>query len=132
MTTFDQVLEEAGPFGRCQKRVLALLFLVSLPFSGVYVGIVFQGFTPDHWCRVPAMAEWTRACGWAPGTGRRWTAPPVNVSGETKASSCRQYNLDWNATGLTCDPDPDLDRNRTELKVTTCKVRAVGSKGQGV
>uniref|UniRef100_A0A673BYQ7 Solute carrier family 22 member 3 n=1 Tax=Sphaeramia orbicularis TaxID=375764 RepID=A0A673BYQ7_9TELE len=55
MTTFDNILEEAGPFGRCQKRIFALLCLVSLPFAGVYVGIVFQGFTPDHWCRVPAV-----------------------------------------------------------------------------
>lgn len=122
MITFDDILEEVGPFGRSQKRIFALLCLVSLPFSGVYVGIVFQGFTPDHWCRVPAMVDRKQTCGWTPGVWRQWTAPLINVSGEVKPSSCEQYDLDWNSTSLTCDPE-DLDLNLTGVKVTTCKVR---------
>ncbi|KAF3850219.1 hypothetical protein F7725_019938 [Dissostichus mawsoni] len=34
MATFDDLLEEAGTFGRCQKRVFAMLCLLSLPLSG--------------------------------------------------------------------------------------------------
>lgn len=64
MTTFDDILEEAGKFGRCQKRIFILLCMVSMPWAGVYVGIVFQGFTPDHWCRDPAVVERREACGW--------------------------------------------------------------------
>uniref|UniRef100_A0A673BVD6 Solute carrier family 22 member 3 n=1 Tax=Sphaeramia orbicularis TaxID=375764 RepID=A0A673BVD6_9TELE len=120
MTTFDNILEEAGPFGRCQKRIFALLCLVSLPFAGVYVGIVFQGFTPDHWCRVPAVVDRRQTCGWTPGEGQRWTAPLVNISGELKPSSCERYDLDWNTTDLTCDPE-DLDLDLTGVKATTCK-----------
>uniref|UniRef100_A0A673BYS8 Solute carrier family 22 member 2 n=1 Tax=Sphaeramia orbicularis TaxID=375764 RepID=A0A673BYS8_9TELE len=115
MTTFDNILEEAGPFGRCQKRIFALLCLVSLPFAGVYVGIVFQGFTPDHWCRVPAVVDRRQTCGWTPGEGQRWTAPLVNISGELKPSSCERYDLDWNTTDLTCDPE-DLDLDLTGVK----------------
>ncbi|KAI9547313.1 hypothetical protein NQZ68_018536 [Dissostichus eleginoides] len=73
MATFDDLLEEAGTFGRCQKRVFAMLCLLSLPLSGVYVGIVFQGFTPDHWRRDPAVVERRQACGWSLTEGRRLT-----------------------------------------------------------
>uniref|UniRef100_A0A3P9ICI9 Major facilitator superfamily (MFS) profile domain-containing protein n=1 Tax=Oryzias latipes TaxID=8090 RepID=A0A3P9ICI9_ORYLA len=120
MVTFDDLLEEAGAFGRCQKRIFALLCLVSLPFAGVYAGIVFQGFTPDHWCRDPALAERRLACGWSLADGRRLAAPLVNVSGELQRSSCERYEVDWNVTALPCEAEePHLSR----APVTACKVR---------
>ncbi|XP_068564612.1 solute carrier family 22 member 2-like [Cebidichthys violaceus] len=118
MTTFDDLLEEAGTFGRCQKRIFALLCLVSLPFAGVYVGIVFQGFTPDHWCRDPAVVERRQACGWSLAESRRLTVPLVNSSGVLQQSSCEQYEVDWNTTALTCDTQ-ELDLS--EVPVTRCK-----------
>ncbi|XP_056283622.1 solute carrier family 22 member 2 isoform X2 [Pseudoliparis swirei] len=118
MATFDDLLEEAGAFGRCQRRVFALLCLVSLPFAGVYVGTVFQGFTPDHWCRDPAVAERRQACGWSLAESRRLTVPLVNGSGVPRLSSCEQYEVDWNATELTCDTQ-ELDLS--EVPVTECK-----------
>ncbi|XP_024117860.2 solute carrier family 22 member 2, partial [Oryzias melastigma] len=105
MTTFDDLLEEAGAFGRCQKRIFALLCLVSLPFAGVYVGIVFQGFTPEHWCRDATLAERRQACGWSLADSRRLVAPLVNVSGELQRSSCERYEVDWNATAPTCEAE---------------------------
>jgi len=119
MTTFDDLLEEAGAFGRCQKRVFALLCLLSLPFAGVYVGIVFQGFTPDHWCRDPLMVERRQACGWSLENSHRLTAPVVNTSGVPQHSSCERYDVDWNATALTCDAQ-QLDLSGVPL--TACKV----------
>ncbi|XP_012738008.2 solute carrier family 22 member 2 [Fundulus heteroclitus] len=118
MATFDDLLEEAGSFGRCQKRIFAMLCFVSLPFSGVYVGIVFQGFTPDHWCRDPAAVERRQACGWSLEESRRLTAPPVNASGVVQHSSCDRYEVDWNVTELSCDP-VKLDLSRAA--VTPCK-----------
>ncbi|XP_062267410.1 solute carrier family 22 member 2-like [Platichthys flesus] len=118
MTTFDDLLEEAGTFGRCQKRIFALLCLLSLPFSGVYVGIVFQGFTPDHWCRDSAAVERRQECGWSLAHSRRLTLPQVNSSGGVQPSSCEQYELDWNSTSLTCDSQ-ELDLGG--VPVTTCK-----------
>ncbi|XP_033977186.1 solute carrier family 22 member 2-like [Trematomus bernacchii] len=112
MATFDDLLEEAGTFGRCQKRVFAMLCLLSLPLSGVYVGIVFQGFTPDHWCRDPAVVERRQACGWSLAESRRLTEGLGNRS----ESSCERYEVDWNKTTLSCDP---LYLNLS--KATPCK-----------
>lgn len=117
--TFDDLLEEAGSFGRCQRRIFALLSLLSLPFAGVYVGIVFQGFTPDHWCRDPAVVERRHACGWNLTDSRRLTVPLVNNSGLVQHSTCEQYEVDWNATELTCDTQ-ELDLSGVPL--TACKV----------
>ncbi|KAK5903189.1 hypothetical protein CgunFtcFv8_006992 [Champsocephalus gunnari] len=107
MTTFDDILEEAGTFGRCQKRIFALFCLVSMPWAGVYVGIVFQGFTPDHWCRDPAVVERRQTCGWSLTDARRLTVPQGNRS----ESSCERYEVDWNATALSCDSG-ELDLSR--------------------
>ncbi|XP_070705002.1 solute carrier family 22 member 2-like [Pempheris klunzingeri] len=118
MTSFDDVLEEAGPFGRCQRRIFTLLCFLSIPFSGVYVGIVFQGFTPDHWCRDSAVVQKRQACGWSLSDSRRLTVPVVNNSGVLQQSSCEQYEVDWNSTTLTCDT---RELNLSEVPVTTCK-----------
>ncbi|XP_054474007.1 solute carrier family 22 member 2-like [Anoplopoma fimbria] len=118
MTTFDDLLEEAGTFGRCQMRIFALLCLVSLPMAGVYVGIVFQGFTPDHWCRDPAVVERRQACGWSLAESRRLTVPLVNISGLLQQSSCEQYEVDWNTTALTCDTQ---ELELRGVPVTACK-----------
>ncbi|XP_028252362.1 solute carrier family 22 member 2-like [Parambassis ranga] len=118
MATFDDLLEEAGSFGRCQRRIFALFCLLSLPFAGVYVGIVFQGFTPDHWCRDAALVERRQACGWSLADSRMLTAPLANRSGELQPSNCEQYEVDWNTTGITCDAQ-ELDLRGVPL--TACK-----------
>lgn len=122
MATFDDLLEEAGSFGRCQKRIFALLCLLSIPVSAVYVGIVFQGFTPDHWCRHAAVVERRQACSWSLSDSRRLTALVVNNSGVLQQSSCEQYEVDWNNTRLTCDSQ---ELNLTNVPVTACKVRSL-------
>ncbi|KAI3364466.1 hypothetical protein L3Q82_011258 [Scortum barcoo] len=120
MTTFDDILEEAGKFGRCQRRIFTLLCIVSMPFSGVYVGIVFQGFTPDHWCQDSAVVERRQACGWSLEHSRQLTLPPVNSSGVLQPSSCEQYEVDWNSTTppLTCDTQ---ELNLSKTPTTGCK-----------
>uniref|UniRef100_A0A669CDN2 Solute carrier family 22 member 2 n=1 Tax=Oreochromis niloticus TaxID=8128 RepID=A0A669CDN2_ORENI len=118
MMTFDDLLEEAGSFGRCQRRIFAMLCFLSLPFAGVYVGIVFQGFTPDHWCRDPAVVERRHACGWNLTDSRRLTVPLVNNSGLVQHSTCEQYEVDWNATELTCDTQ---ELNLSGVPLTPCK-----------
>ncbi|XP_030627340.1 solute carrier family 22 member 2 [Chanos chanos] len=123
MTTFDDILEEAGKFGRCQKRIFALLCMVSMPFAGVYVGIVFQGFTPDHWCRDPSVSRVRESCGWGLQETRGLMAPLVNSSAGMVLSQCEAYDVDWNATGLGCnDPDASMsEEQRGALPITTCK-----------
>ncbi|XP_034018713.1 solute carrier family 22 member 2-like [Thalassophryne amazonica] len=117
MTTFDDILEEAGKFGRCQKRIFALLCLVSMPFAGVYVGIVFQGFTPDHWCRDPEVVKQREECGWSVAEWRSLTVPQVNVSRELLHRSCERYEVDWTASNLSCDPQ---GLNLSNTPTTSC------------
>uniref|UniRef100_A0A8C6UQZ9 Solute carrier family 22 member 3 n=1 Tax=Neogobius melanostomus TaxID=47308 RepID=A0A8C6UQZ9_9GOBI len=119
MTTFDDILEETGKFGRCQKRIFALLCMVSMPWAGIYVGIVFQGYTPDHWCRQPAVQEHRETCGWTLRDGVKRTVPLVNVSGELQPSSCLQYDMDWNSTALSCDLSQELELS--ESPRSSCK-----------
>lgn len=118
MATFDDILEEAGTFGRCQKRVFALLCLLSLPFAAAYVSIVFQGFTPDHWCRDSAVVDRRQTCGWSLAESRRLTVPLINSSGVLQPSTCEQFQVDWNTTGLTCD---SKEVNLSGVPLTTCK-----------
>ncbi|XP_003971540.1 solute carrier family 22 member 2 [Takifugu rubripes] len=114
MTSFDDILEEAGKFGRFQKRIFVLMCMLSMPWAGVYVGIVFQGFTPDHWCRDSAVAERRQTCGWSLEHTRRLTLPLDNSSGTLQPSTCTQFDLDWNSTELTCDTQtPNLNRTST-------------------
>ncbi|KAJ8275138.1 hypothetical protein COCON_G00097630 [Conger conger] len=119
MTTFDDVLEEAGKFGRCQKRIFLLMSLVSMPWAGVYVGIVFQGFTPEHWCRDAGAAQLRESCGWGLQDTRRYTAPLVNTSAGMVHSQCKRYDVDWNATSLTCE-EP-LANFTAGTPMTACK-----------
>ncbi|XP_074541098.1 solute carrier family 22 member 2-like [Halichoeres trimaculatus] len=118
MATFDDLLEDAGTFGRSQKRIFAVLCIVSLPFSGVYLGIVFQGYTPEHWCRDAAVVERRQECDWSLAHSRRLTVPFVNSSGDLQLSSCEQYEVDWNTTALTCSTQ---ELNLSHLPVTSCK-----------
>ncbi|KAG9347516.1 hypothetical protein JZ751_005084 [Albula glossodonta] len=119
MTTFDDILEEAGKFGRSQKRIFALLCLVSVPWAGVYVGIVFQGFTPEHWCKDQAAKEFRETCGWDLQDARRHTIPLVNTSAGMVPSQCERYDVDWNASSLTCE-DPQANFT-TSMPKATCK-----------
>ncbi|KAJ8270709.1 hypothetical protein GJAV_G00118340 [Gymnothorax javanicus] len=119
MTTFEDILVEAGKFGRSQKRIFLLMSLVSIPWAGIYVGIVFQGFTPEHWCRNPSVAELRESCGWGLQDTRKITIPVVNTSAGIVHSQCQRYDVDWNATSLTCE---DSGANITaDTPMTTCK-----------
>lgn len=119
MPTFDDLLEEAGTFGRSQKRIFAVLCIVSFPFAGVYLGIVFQGYTPDHWCRDSVVVERRQECGWSLAQSRKLTVPFVNSSGDLQPSSCEQYEVDWNKTAFPCTTQ---DLNLSNLPLTSCKV----------
>lgn len=115
MTTFDDILEEAGKFGWYQKRIFALLCLVSVPFTGVYVGVVFLGFTPEHWCRNPGVKQVQMHCDWSLEKALRVTVPFQNTSGGAVRSKCERFDVEWNITDVRCD---DLDGEMAEAKHT--------------
>ncbi|XP_051511779.1 solute carrier family 22 member 2 [Myxocyprinus asiaticus] len=122
MATFDDILEEAGKFGRCQMRIVAIFCFVSMPFAFVYVGIVFQGFTPEHWCRDPGVSEIRGHCGWGLQDTRMITVPLVNSSAGLVYSQCERYDINWNATVFTCEnPENNLSHpQNSAMTVTAC------------
>ncbi|XP_058235322.1 solute carrier family 22 member 2 isoform X3 [Hemibagrus wyckioides] len=123
MTTFDDILEEAGKFGWFQKRIFSLMCLVSVPFAGVYVGIVFLGFSPEHWCRNPAVKQVQMQCDWNLEKVLNFTVPFQNTSAGPVRSQCERFVVEWNVTELSCD-DLDGEITLAELAVmptTVCK-----------
>lgn len=123
MTTFDDILEEAGKFGKFQKGVFSLLCLVSVPFSGVYVGIVFMGFSPEHWCRNPAVKQVQMECDWKMEKVLNFTVPFQNTSAGAVRSQCETFDVEWNISVLSCD-DLDSEISQAKLAVlptTACK-----------
>ncbi|MGH0143920.1 UNVERIFIED_CONTAM: hypothetical protein FKN15_027024 [Acipenser sinensis] len=122
MTNFDEILVEAGEFGRFQKRVFGLFCLVSMPWACVFVGIVFQGFTPEHWCRNPAVEDLRGKCGWTLEEERKYTVPLINTTTGPAYSQCQRYDVDWNSTISCGSPQPNFTFNHgNHVPLTTCQ-----------
>ncbi|XP_012502293.1 PREDICTED: solute carrier family 22 member 1 isoform X2 [Propithecus coquereli] len=122
MPTVDDVLKQVGEFGWFQKQAFLTLCLLSAAFAPIYVGIVFLGFTPDHHCRSPGVAELSRRCGWSRVEELNYTVPGPGPAGEAFPRQCRRYQVDWNQSALRCaDPLADLAANRSHLPLGPCE-----------
>ncbi|KAK2114637.1 hypothetical protein P7K49_008903 [Saguinus oedipus] len=122
MPTVDDALEHAGEFHFFQKQMFFLLSLLSIAFTPIYVGIVFLGFTPDHRCQSPGVAELSLRCGWSPAEELNYTVPGSGPAGEASAGQCRRYEVDWNQSALGCvDPLASLATNRSRLPLGPCR-----------
>nr|AAB19097.1 LX1 [Mus musculus] len=123
MPTVDDVLEHVGEFGWFQKQAFLLLYLISASLAPIYVGIVFLGFTPDHHCRSPGVAELSQRCGWSPAEELNYTVPGLGSAGEASfLSQCMKYEVDWNQSTLDCvDPLSSLAANRSHLPLSPCE-----------
>lgn len=118
----DDALEHGGEFHFFQKQMFFLLSLLSVAFTPIYVGIVFLGFTPDHRCRSPGVAELSLRCGWSPAEELNYTVPGPGPGGEVSTTQCRRYEVDWNQSALSCvDPLASLDTNRSRLPLGPCR-----------
>ncbi|XP_006882882.1 PREDICTED: solute carrier family 22 member 1 [Elephantulus edwardii] len=122
MPTVDDVLEQVGDFGWFQKQAFLTLCLLSASFAPIYVGIVFLGFTPDHHCRSPGVAELSRRCGWTRDQELNYTLPGLGAEGDAFTRQCRMFQVDWNQSALGCvDPLADLAANRSHLPLGPCE-----------
>nr|8ET6_A Chain A, OCT1 [Homo sapiens]8ET7_A Chain A, OCT1 [Homo sapiens]8ET8_A Chain A, OCT1 [Homo sapiens] len=122
MPTVDDVLEQVGEFGWFQKQAFLTLCLLSAAFAPIYVGIVFLGFTPDHRCRSPGVAELSQRCGWSLAEELNYTVPGLGAAGEAFPRQCRRYEVDWNQSALSCvDPLASLAANRSHLPLGPCQ-----------
>ncbi|XP_058145624.1 solute carrier family 22 member 1 isoform X2 [Dasypus novemcinctus] len=122
MLTVDDVLEQVGEFGWFQKQAFLILCLLSVAFAPIYVGIVFLGFTPDHRCLSPGVAELSQRCGWSLEEELNYTVPGPGSAGGAFARQCRRYAVDWNQSALGCvDPLARLAVNRSHLPLAPCQ-----------
>ncbi|KAM8787999.1 solute carrier family 22 member 2 isoform 2-T2 [Rhynchonycteris naso] len=122
MPSVDDILEHIGEFSFFQKQTFFLLALLSATFAPIYVGIVFLGFTPDHRCQSPSVAELSRRCGWSPAEELNFTVPGRGPAGDTFPSHCLSYEVDWNQSALGCvDPLAGLATNRSHLPLGPCR-----------
>ncbi|XP_029419809.1 solute carrier family 22 member 1 isoform X2 [Nannospalax galili] len=122
MPTVDDVLEQIGEFGWFQKQAFLLLCLISIALAPIYVGIVFLGFTPDHRCQSPGVAQLSQRCGWSLAEELNYTVPGLGAADETFLHQCMQYDVDWNQTSLDCvDPLSSLAANRSHLPLSPCQ-----------
>ncbi|XP_076976888.1 solute carrier family 22 member 1 [Tamandua tetradactyla] len=122
MPTVDDVLEQVGEFGCFQKQAFLTLCLLSVAFAPIYVGIVFLGFTPDHRCLSPGVAELSQRCGWSLEEELNYTVPGHQGAGRAFTRQCRRFEVDWNQSALGCaDPLARLATNRSHLPLAPCQ-----------
>uniref|UniRef100_A0A8C3E710 Major facilitator superfamily (MFS) profile domain-containing protein n=1 Tax=Corvus moneduloides TaxID=1196302 RepID=A0A8C3E710_CORMO len=122
MPALDDILEQVGEFDFFQKKVLFVLCLLSATFAPIYVGIFFLGFTPEHRCFSPGVAELSQRCGWSLEEQLNHTVPEWDGHGASFDSRCRRYEVDWNATGISCtDPLGSLVGSGSTIPLGPCR-----------
>ncbi|KFV49727.1 Solute carrier family 22 member 2, partial [Tyto alba] len=121
MPTLDDILENVGEFDRFQKQIFFLLCFLSASFTPVYVGVVFFGFIPEHRCFSPGVAELGQRCGWSLEEQLNHTVPEWDGHGAGFGRRRRQYEVDWNTTGVSCtDPLGSLVGNQSAVPLGPC------------
>ncbi|XP_041873021.1 solute carrier family 22 member 2-like [Corvus kubaryi] len=122
MPTLDDILEHVGEFDRFQKQTFLVLCLLSASFTPVYVGVFFFGFIPEHRCFSPGVAELSQRCGWSLEEQLNHTVPEWDGHGASFDSRCRRYEVDWNATGISCtDPLGSLVGSGSTVPLGPCR-----------
>lgn len=89
------------------------------------MGVVFLGFTPEHWCLNPGVKQVQMHCGWSIEKALRVTVPFEKTSaGVLHSQRCERFDQEWNITDLSCD---DLDGEITEAKHAALPTSACNS-----
>ncbi|NXQ18121.1 S22A3 protein, partial [Peucedramus taeniatus] len=102
MPSFDEVLKEAGEFGRFQKRVFFLLSQTGITFSSLFASVVFLGRAPGNfWCRIPGAPELSERCGWTLEEERNFTVLPLHLGNESVTGKCERLDVTWD-TSVSC------------------------------
>ena len=94
MLNVDELLGCIGDFGPYQKRITVLGSLPVLLFAFVLVGVVFLGYTPDHWCRSPGIDDIQEECGLTESQLKELTVP--RKEGSSDLRRCQRFAVDWN------------------------------------
>ncbi|NWH81800.1 S22A3 protein, partial [Piaya cayana] len=105
MPSFDEVLKEAGEFGRFQKRVFFLLCQTGITFSFLFASVVFLGQAPDsYWCRIPGAAELSERCGWTLEEEQNFTVLPLRRGNGSSSGECERLNVVWDTSASCASP----------------------------
>ncbi|XP_074944143.1 solute carrier family 22 member 3 [Phalacrocorax aristotelis] len=105
MPSFNEVLKEAGEFGRFQKRVFFLLCQTGVVFSFLFASVVFLGRTPDnYWCRIPGAVELSERCGWTLEEERNFTVLPLCLGNGSSSAKCERLDIVWDASVSCASP----------------------------
>ncbi|KAL7987624.1 hypothetical protein Chor_006543 [Crotalus horridus] len=120
MPSFDEVLKQAGDFGKFQKKVFILLCQTGITFSFLFVGIVFLGRDPEQYsCRIPGVSELKKQCEWTLEEEYNIT---IQASSLVNSSQCERHDLKWNNTRHNCTyPLAHLTNNFAGESFTTCQ-----------
>ncbi|OXB57268.1 hypothetical protein ASZ78_007528 [Callipepla squamata] len=105
MPSFDEVLKEAGEFGRFQKRVFFLLCQTGITFSFLFASVVFLGRVPDnYWCRIPGAADLSEKCGWTLEEEQNFTVLPLLLVNGSSSGRCERLDVTWDAAAGCASP----------------------------
>ncbi|XP_015676614.2 solute carrier family 22 member 3 [Protobothrops mucrosquamatus] len=120
MPSFDEVLKQAGDFGKFQKKVFFLLCQTGITFSFLFVGIVFLGRDPEQYsCRIPGVSELKKQCEWTLEEEYNIT---IQASSLVNSSQCERHDIKWNNTRHNCTyPLAHLTNNFAGESFTTCQ-----------
>ncbi|CAJ1073290.1 organic cation transporter 2 [Xyrichtys novacula] len=114
MTSENRLIEHIGDFGPFQKKIVILGSLPLVIFAFVLVGVVFLGYTPDHWCRIPESERLQEECGWTDLEMREVTVPRSDKTGSF--SQCKRFDVDLKESPNKCDDlNLALTSNKTVL-----------------
>uniref|UniRef100_A0A4W3HL13 Major facilitator superfamily (MFS) profile domain-containing protein n=1 Tax=Callorhinchus milii TaxID=7868 RepID=A0A4W3HL13_CALMI len=98
-----------------------LLCPLSVLFSYVYVGFVFLIVRSDHWWLSPGVTELSNKCNWSPEVEKNYTIP-LSRNDRSSYSQCERYDIDWNASSVSCDnPLPFVQNSSRALPLTGCQ-----------
>ncbi|KAM6354819.1 solute carrier family 22 member 3 [Podargus strigoides] len=122
MPSFDEVLKEAGEFGRFQKRVFFLLCQTGITFSFLFASVVFLGQAPDnYWCRIPGAAELSKRCGWTLEEERNFTVLPLRLENGSSSGECERLDIAWDTSSTCASPLARFSNRSTgNLPLATC------------
>jgi hypothetical protein len=98
---FDDILRKTGEIGLFQIILFTLLGFVGIPTGEQNLLMVFLGQDHDHWCTVPALANFTTE-------QLKYIAIPYDTENK-QYDRCSQYNIDFSKYS----PDELAGWNRT-------------------
>ncbi|XP_071353583.1 solute carrier family 22 member 3 [Trachinotus anak] len=101
MANVDKLITHIGDFGPFQKKIVTLGSFPLVIFAFVFVGVVFLGHTPDHWCWSPGSEHLQEECGWTEAEVQEVTVPQSEQSGSF--SRCERFDVDWSKSQNKCN-----------------------------